>query len=361
MSGVGSTGTPVLEPPRRSGAQERKKRRVPVSALRFVGCDSCRMTLAEYDALGDERVEFFDSEAGLAWMVREPATEEHEGPKVMLAALVRDISHVRGSPIRCLGESQLRLLDADGQQVQAIHPDEIVFLHPERRERIGPGYLQVGEEEYPDVVLEVDHTTDVRGNRLKAYEQWGFPEVWVEVPDAYSPSRPRRLQRGLRIYLREGERFVLSPESRAFPGWRAEEIHRALNETVLSDETAAVLARVGRALGQREGTSPDDDPLLRSIAREARGEGHAKGHAEGRARGRAEGRAGLVLGMLASRGIAVSRGFPPHRHRAALAAAPDEAVLSAASSANSESDFFARLGASGHSEPGEAPAGAESP
>ncbi len=348
MSEVGPTGAAVVEEPRHAGVRREKKRWIPVSELKFVGCDSCRMTLTEYEALPDERVEFFDSEAGLAWMVREPATEEHEGPKAMLAALVRDISHVRGSPIRCLGESQLRLLDADGLQVRAIHPDEIVFLHPERRERIGPGYLRVGEEEYPDVVLEVDHTTDVRGNRLKLYEEWGFPEVWVEVPEAYSRSRPRGLQRGLKIYLLEGERFVLSAESRAFPGWRAEEIHRALNETVVSDETSAVLARVGRTLGEREGTGPDDDPLLRSIAREARGEGHGEGHAEGRV----EGRAGLVLGMLASRGIAVSRGFPPHRHRAALAAAPDEAVLSAASSANSESDFFARLGASGHSEPG---------
>ena len=349
MSVAAASGTVAAAPHRRIPTRAPGRRRIPVSALRFVGCDSCRMTLAEYDALGDERVEFFDSEAGLAWMVREAARQEHEGPKAMLAALVRDISHLRGSPIRCLGESQLRLLDADGRKVQAMHPDEMVFLHPERAASSGTGFLSVGEQEYPDVVLEVDHTTDVRGNRLKAYEQWGFPEVWVEVPDAYSRSRPRGLRPGLTIYLLEEQRFVLSAASRAFPGWRAEEIHRALNEPVVSDETVAVLARIGRTLGEREGTGPNDDPLLRSLAREARGEGHA------------EGRAGLLLGILASRGIAVSPGFPPRRHRAALAAASDEAVLSAASSANSESDFFARLGATARPEPGEAPVGAESP
>ena len=310
------------------------ERWLPVSLLEFAGCDSRRMTLAEYEALPDGRVEFFDSETCLAWMVREPGLVEHEAPVRTLAGLLRDIAHTRGSPIRCLGESRLRLVDADRGRERSIHPDEMVYLHPERRRRSGPGYLKVGEDDYPDVILEVDNTTDVRRNRLRLYEEWGFPEVWVEVPEAFSPGRPRGLKTGLRIYLREGERFGLSEQSRAFPGWRATEIHRALNEPVMSEETSQVLARVGRALGEREGTGPDDDPLLRSVGRQKQTEG------------RTAGRAGLVRAMLASRGIEVSADFPSPRHREALEAASDEAIVSAASAAGSEADFLARLGRS---------------
>ena len=201
------------------------------------------------------------------------------------------------------------------------------------------------------MVLEVDNTRDTRRDKLALYEEWGFPELWVEVPNAWSPSRPRGLRPELRIYLLEGERYVLSPESRAFVGWRADEIHRALNEPVISEETSAVLERVGRALGEREGTGPDDDPLLGSNRRRTRAEGRAEGlatgRAEGRVAGRAEGlaisRAGLVRAILASRGIRVSEGFPSQIHRGALVRASDEAVASAAYAAVSEADFLARL------------------
>ena len=226
----------------------------------------------------------------------------------------------------------------------------MLFLHPERVELTVSRYLSVGKDEFPDVVLEVDHTTDVRGNRLKLYEEWGFPELWVEVPNAFSPSRPRGLKRGLRIYLLEGGRYVQSEESRAFPGWLAEEIHRALNEIVISDETSEVLSRVGRALGAREGTGPDDHHLLRSIGRQKHAEGIAEGHAaglaEGHAKGRAEGLAATVRQLLRQRGVAVSAAFPedlPPEDRAALQEASPEAVVAAASGAESQADCIARL------------------
>ena len=258
MDELGVPRTAVVGYPRRASAPQRKRRWTPVSALEFVGCDSCRMTLAEYEEYPEDgrKIEFFDSEVGLAWMMREGPTFPHEEPGRMLVGLVREIAMTRGAPIKCSGAASLRLLDADFQQVRAIHPDEMVFLHPERADPANPSFLAVGEDAYPEVVLEVDHTRDTRRDKLKLYEEWGFPELWVEVPDAYSASRPRGLKPELRIYLLEGERYVLSEESRAFPGWRAEEIHRALNEAVISTDTSAVLERVGRALGEREGTGP---------------------------------------------------------------------------------------------------------
>ena len=113
----------------------------------------------------------------------------------------------------------------------------------------------------------------------------------MEVPEQWTPSRPRGLARGLTVYLLEGGRYRESPESRAFPRWRARSIHEALNESEPSGWTHAKLERIGRELGARDGTGPDDSPLLRSLRNESRSEGRAEGEAEGRAQGWAEGEA----------------------------------------------------------------------
>ena len=59
-----------------------------------------------------------------------------------------------------------------------MQADESVYLHPARA-KPGPAAMVVGEDDFPDVVLEVDHTTDARRGKLALYEDWGFPEVWV--------------------------------------------------------------------------------------------------------------------------------------------------------------------------------------
>ena len=58
-----------------------------------------------------------------------------------------------------------------------MQADQTVYLHPARAELLGSGAMVVGRHDYPDVVLEVDHTTDVRRRKLGIYEAWGFPEV----------------------------------------------------------------------------------------------------------------------------------------------------------------------------------------
>ena len=133
-------------------------------------------------------------------------------------------------------------------------------------------------------MLEVDHTTDARRGKLALYESWGFPEVWVEVPDDTAPSRPRNRRPGLTIHLLQDGAYRTAPESRAFPGWTAEEIHAALNEWTLSERTSAVLERVGTVLGEREGTGPDHDPLLHSQRRRGIEIGMERARAEERAR-----------------------------------------------------------------------------
>ena len=311
-----------------------------LSELEFYGCYARPMTPAEYDDY-EGRVEFFDSRAGVAWLASEAAHFPHEDP-LQIGRLLERIAQVRGSPIICRGQAEIRRTFESGQ-TRRIQPDQMVYLDPTTRDRTGSQYLTAREDPNPDVVLEVDSTTDVRGNRLKLYEAWGFPEVWVEVPDAYAPSRRRGLRSGLSICLLKTGRYVLSEESRAFPGWRAVEIHRALNEPVISEETSKILSRVGRAMGESEGTGPEDDPLLREHRAEGRTQGLAQGRTQGLAQGRAEERAGLARAMLAARGIAVSPDFPQPSCRAALAAASGAAIVSAAAAASSEPEFLARL------------------
>ncbi len=95
--------------------------------------------------------------------------------------------------------------------------------------------------------------------------------------------------------------------------------------------------RVGRALGEREGTGPEDDSLLGDFGRRER----ALGIAEGHARGLNTGMAGMAAAILRRRGIAVSEGFAK---RSPARRGSPEAVLEAASAAEDEADFLARLG-----------------
>ena len=188
--------------------------------------------------------------------------------------------------------------------------------------------MVVGENHYPDVVLEVDYSTDVRRAKLQLYEAWGFPEVWVDVPERSPWRRPH----GITIHLREDNAFALAPASRAFPGWRAAEIHTALNEERLSEGTVRALERVGRVLGERAGTGPDDDPLIRSLRQQTREDAQA---AELRSR------AALVRRQLVSRGVKVTANFP--LDQPGFANADVEALADIALKCTSQADFAARL------------------
>ena len=210
----------------------------------------------------------------------------------------------------------------------------MVFLDPVKTRPRGAA-VEVGSDHLPDVVLEVDYATDVRRGKLGLYEAWGFPEVWVEVPEGGSPRR----RPGLTIHRRSTEGYRSVPASVVLPGWTVAEIHAAFNETELSESTCAVLERVGRALGEADGTGPDDDVWLGAQRREARAEGVAAGRAEGVAAGHAEGCMDIVRAILRNRGLAVSERL------AVRIAGEDPNVLAAAALAcRDEADLMARLG-----------------
>ena len=247
--------------------------------LEFPGCTPRRLKRSEI-ALYEGRLEFWDAHTETAW-VCEPTTPVHERPSRALAALAERIAAVRGSPVTCLGSMDLMLRDAAGAPRRIMQADESLYLRPFSANLPHAGAMVVGEHDFPDVVLEVDHTTDARRGKLKLYEAWGFPEVWIQVPGTPSPSRPKSRLPALTIHLLEGGAYRVSGESRTFPGWSAEDIHAALDETAPSAETLGILERVGLTLGAREGTGPDDDPLLRSQRRQAMRQGIEQGIEQG--------------------------------------------------------------------------------
>ena len=333
---------------------------LPLSGLEFTGCKPVPMTYAQLRRY-DGRLEVWDAESETAWMVREPTSPTHETPSHGLAGLVERIAAVRGSSIKCYGSMDLLMRDAQGEPRRIMQADQTVYLYPRRAELLGASAMVVGRHNYPDVVLEVDHTTDVRRGKLKLYESWGFPEVWVEVPERWVASRPRGLVPGLTIHLLEDGVYRESPESVAFPGWRAEAIHEAMNEAERSVRTNEILEGLGRRLGTRDGTGPDDDALMRSLRGQSRAEGkvegwaegekkgRTKGLAEGRRKGRAEGlaegeargQARMVRRMLLSRSLEVSEGFP--LNIPGFGESSEAAIVAAAFACDSEQDFHARI------------------
>ena len=331
-----------LAKPAASAASIPARTEHPESAPEFPGCRPVRVTR---DAIEDheERFEYWDAETETAWVMREPVTVWHEGPGQQLGALLTRIAAVRGAPILTLGSADLLLRDARGERHRIMQADQMVFLDPVETRPTGAA-VEVGTEHLPDVVLEVDYSTDVRRGKLGLYEAWGFPEVWVDVPEGGSPRR----RPGLTIHRLTADGYREVAVSVALEGWTAAEIHKALNEPALSEGTRSALERVGRALGKAAGTGPDDDPWLGVHRREARAEGLAKGRAEGVERGRAE---GVERGMLEtvpmilrSRGLTVSDDLPALLTDR-LAARGPEALVAAALACRDEADLLARLDA----------------
>ena len=289
----------------------------------------------------DGRFEYWDGATETAWVVQDPTGLAHEQPVGRLVELCTHIATARGAAIGCYGTTDLERQDERGRREKILQADQLAYLYPLRARLPEGRAIVVGRHDLPDVVLEVDYTTDVRPWKLGMYESWGFPEVWVEVPQRWSGGRRRGRSPGLTIHVLEGGRYRESRSSRAFPGWSAHAIHYALNEVELTGWTYAALKSVGRRLGERDGTGPDDHPFLRSFRDESRAEGKVEGHAEGLAQGRTESRAKTVREMLRLRGIAVSEAFPANVP--GFAEAPEEVAVSAGFACDSEEDFRARI------------------
>ena len=291
----------------------------------FPGCVSFHLPASALESY-EGRLEFWDGLTETAWKVSEPTTTYHEGPSRRLARVTERLAALRGSPIASFGSSDLVRRDAAGGLRWLMQADEVLYLHPQRV-HLGPK-IDVDADPLPDIALEVDHSTDVRRRKLGIYQESGFPEIWVLVPWENSRRAP-----GLAIHVRGETGYAETPESRAFPGWKAEEIHRALTEAVWSAETVRAVERVARAMGAREGTRPEDDPFTRSVT--------AKAREEGREEARSEILEESVRAVLAGRNIEAALDSP--EDRALFGTVPAEVLMAAALACRDEADFRRRV------------------
>ena len=178
---------------------------------RFPGCRPVRLLT---DRLTDfeGRLEYWDARTGTAWVVAEPTGGIHGG-----TSSAADSSRGADRPGAGHADRLVRLVrDARGAPERMMQADETLYLHPGRA-RLPQGSLVIGEHDLPDVVLEVDHTTDVRPGKLPLYESWGFPELWVVVPPA---GARRRRPAGVTIHRLESGRYRSATASRASPAGR---------------------------------------------------------------------------------------------------------------------------------------------
>ena len=285
------------------------------------------MTAADLVADDEPRIEYWDAADGFAWLIDHPCFQ-HEFRRHRMPALLDTVSLTRGADIVCGGATSFYERGPGGELIRAMAGDQAVFLDADRAWALRPAPTVLGDEPVPDVMLEVDHTTDVRRRKLGEYEKWRFPEVWVEVPDAPHCSRPSRAS-ALTIHLLDGEtgRYAEAAASRALAGWTAAEIHLALNERQRSAATWRALERVGRALGERGGTEPTDNPAFKNLLEALVAERQAQ------------------LGV-AVRAILKRRGIP-HSPRLLddepSAASDIRTVLASALLCASEADLLARL------------------
>lgn len=271
--------------------------------------------IADYEG----RYEYWEAATELAWVLRD-ASPRHEHPRSRLVALVNDIAKMRGTPISMYGNADLQERKVDGTRLQAAQADELIYLDCRDQP---PQVIVVGAFPLPDVVFEVDLTTDVRDRKLDLYASWGIPELWVEVPDASMPSK--RKPSGLTIYVMDDGAYRQSAESEAFPTWSTREIHAALNEPWTSSITVATVRRVGETMGRLAGTRPEDDPFV---------------DAEQRI-GRLRERLSTLEHILTARNIPVAGQLSEWADR--IAALGHEAVLDAALESRDLADFLRRL------------------
>ena len=327
--------------PARTPQRPREPRR-PLDLADFPGCKAVHLPVEELDDY-EGHIEYWEARTETAVILAEGATLYHDIPSTGVARLVEMIAQARGTEILALGSVDLVQRGEKGDVEILMQADALFFLNrpwPTGRD------IDVDRGPLPDVVVEVDHTTDVRRRKLEVYASMGFPEVWVEVPEpAWLSPRTSGLPR-LTIYLLEGDRYVESAVSRAFAGWRAAEIHRALSEERKSAETVAVVRRVGRRLGRAAGTGPDDDRFLGAEREESRAEGRVEGRVEGRAEGRTEGELemarSLVRKALQARGLAITPDVEAWLERLSATTDPAAAIKAAVECRDAE-DFLRRV------------------
>lgn len=178
----------------------------PGSAIRISG-----VTWEGYSALlkelGDDRSTRLAYENGVL-EIRMPG-QLHEAANRVLATIALTLAEEYGFEFNDLGSMTMNRPDLS----QGVEPDSCFYV---QNAQAGQGLGEaISSDLPPDLALEVD-IANKSDSKLSIYEAMGVPEVWLYQRDI------------VKIKLLEGEEYINSLTSRAFPTISAEQLNQWL-------------------------------------------------------------------------------------------------------------------------------------
>ena len=142
----------------RTGRIPATARSTPPLAHEFPGCDPVSLPTWDDVWAYEGRIEYWLRETGTAWVMRD-AGPVHENAPNLLSELLTRMCLERGSRFLLAGAVYLMERDEDGEPRQVLVADQTVYLDRSVWRPRDPAVV-LGVDPLPDVLLEVDHTTD---------------------------------------------------------------------------------------------------------------------------------------------------------------------------------------------------------
>ena len=242
------------------------------------------------------RLEFWDGATETAWKVCEPTSIQHEQPSSQLAQMVTgSFAMLRGSRDRVLrfggpgapGRFRAQAL-ADAGRPGAVPA-------PGPGAACGAGHRRGRPTRCPTWCWRWTTRRTCAGASSGSTRGAGFRRS-----GCWCRGIRRCVSRDSRSMCAAGSGYREEGESRAFPGWKAQEIHRALTEAPMSEPAWRALRTHGA--GDGSARRHDSRSTIRSAARSA-------------SRRSARGRREMLTAVLKARGIASEAADPAEYSR----------------------------------------------
>lgn len=151
-------------------------------------------------------------------------SQDHERTKKLLGQMIEALTEELGIPRMSCGSTTFK----DELRECGLEPDECYYLQHEAQVR--GRTIKLGTDPPPDLVLEVDVTTNVL-DRMPIYAALGFPEVWQFVDG------------GIVIHvLQPNAQYATSQTSQALPMVPVKKLVEHLERSDETDETTWIRA-----------------------------------------------------------------------------------------------------------------------
>jgi Uma2 family endonuclease len=148
----------------------------------------------------------------------------HERDKETLTAMVRILAKAYGLRAQAAGSTTF----SSKQLSLGAEPDSCFYLQNAVRV-IGKDTIDLSKDPPPDLVIELDETSDSRG-KIDTYAQFGVPEFW-----RYDGGK-------IEIHVLSGNQYRPSSQSLAFPAMQAVELATFLEQSKTEGQDVALEA-----------------------------------------------------------------------------------------------------------------------